>query len=254
MSQAPSMPMFWDAYLADTTHLSTEEHGAYLLLLSAMWRRNGWVPDHDKDNARILGLTPSKWRKIKVRLAGFLIFEDGQITQKNLLKIWKNTQEKIAKNRENGSKGGRPKSNENKDIGKASGSVSDNPNKTIPEPEPEPYTDAEASVVDTAREKLLEAMGLPDGIAGASRFIGGVNDMAEAEKWEKMGIPISQQCEVIRETCVRQRKNNPGWTPHSFKYFTGKMQDLANAKSQSFENNDQEKMERWEKIIAGASK
>ena len=49
MSKAPSMPMYWDAYIADTTHLSTEEHGAYLLLLAAMWRRDGSVPDDDKD-------------------------------------------------------------------------------------------------------------------------------------------------------------------------------------------------------------
>ena len=60
MSKAPSMPMYWDAYLADTTHLSTEEHGAYLLLLAAMWRRDGWVPDDDRDNARIVGLTLAK--------------------------------------------------------------------------------------------------------------------------------------------------------------------------------------------------
>ena len=130
------MPMFWDAYLADTTHLSTEEHGAYLLLLAAMWRRNGWVPDDDRDNARILGMTPAKWRRVKDRLSGFLIFEGGQITQKNLLKIWKITQEKIEKNRENGAKGGRPKSSENKPVGKANGSSADNPNETIPEPEP----------------------------------------------------------------------------------------------------------------------
>src|SRR6056297_1845905 len=124
MSQAPSMPMFWDAYIADTTHLTTEEHGAYLLLLAAMWRRNGWVPDDDRDNARILGLTPSKWRRIKDRLRSLLIFEDGHITQKNLLKIWKKTQEKIETNRQNGSRGGRPKSNKNNDIEKADGSFS----------------------------------------------------------------------------------------------------------------------------------
>jgi uncharacterized protein YdaU (DUF1376 family) len=136
MSQAPSMPMFWDAYLADTTHLSTEEHGAYLLLLAAMWRRNGWVPDDDRDNARILGLTPAKWRRVKDRLRPLLVFEEDHITQKNLLKIWKITQEKIDKNRENGAKGGRPKCNKNNGKPKANGSVSQNPNKTIPEPEP----------------------------------------------------------------------------------------------------------------------
>ena len=137
MSKAPSMPMYWDAYLADTTHLTTEEHGAYLLLLAAMWRRDGTVPDDDRDNARILGLTVGKWRKIKARLEGFLIFRDGQISQKNLRKIWENTQEKIEKNRLNGAKGGRPKSNKNNNMGKPNGFISDNPNETIPEPEPE---------------------------------------------------------------------------------------------------------------------
>jgi uncharacterized protein YdaU (DUF1376 family) len=130
--------MFWDAYLADTTHLSTEEHGAYLLLLAAMWRRNGWVPDDDRDNARILGLTVAKWKRIKDRLSPFLTFEDGHISQKNLLKIWKNTQEKIAKNRQNGAKGGRPKDSKNNSLTKADGSNSVNPNESIPEPEPEP--------------------------------------------------------------------------------------------------------------------
>lgn len=157
MSKAPSMPMYWDAYLADTTHLTTEEHGAYLLLLAAMWRRNGTVPDDDRDNARILGLTVGKWRKVKARIEGFLIFKDGQISQKNLQKIWENTQEKIEKNRLNGSKGGRPKSKENNDIGKPDGFVSDNPKETIPEPEPESLKR------DTKVSPKSESTAMPEG-------------------------------------------------------------------------------------------
>ena len=144
MSKAPSMPMYWDAYLADTTHLTTEEHGAYLLLLAAMWRRDGSVPDNDKDNARILGLSVAKWRKTKSRLASFLIFENDSISQKNLRKIWKKTQEKIQKNKQNGRLGGRPVSSKNKDLAKPNGFDFDNPNESIPEPEP--YIDALASI------------------------------------------------------------------------------------------------------------
>lgn len=136
MSKAPSMPMYWDAYLADTTHLTTEEHGAYMLLLGAMWRRNGRIPDDDKDIARILGMTVAKWKRTKERLSAFLTFSRGEITQQNLLKIWENTQEKIAKNKHNGSLGGRPKSNKNNEIGLSDGYVSQNPIKTISEPEP----------------------------------------------------------------------------------------------------------------------
>lgn len=141
MSKAPAMPMYWDAYLADTTHLTTEEHGAYMLLLAAMWRRNGSVPDDDKDNARILGLTPAKWRKVKVRLMetipGFII-NDGSITQEKLQKTWENTQEKISKNKANGAKGGRAAASKNNDLGRANAKETLKPKASIPEPEPEP--------------------------------------------------------------------------------------------------------------------
>jgi uncharacterized protein YdaU (DUF1376 family) len=88
MSQYPSMPLFVDAYLADTTHLSAEEHGVYLLLLMAMWRRNGWVPEDDKDLARMCCVSRYKWALIKRRLRPMLIFQDGEISQKRLLKLF----------------------------------------------------------------------------------------------------------------------------------------------------------------------
>lgn len=139
MSKAPSMPMYWDAYLADTTHFSTEEHGAYLLLLAAMWRRDGTVPDADKDNARITGLTVRKWKAFKVRLGTMIIIENGHITQQNLQKIWKKTQEKIQKNAANGSLGGKAKSNKINKLDQANATKTLKRNPTIPEPEP--YSD-----------------------------------------------------------------------------------------------------------------
>lgn len=202
MSKAPAMPMYWDAYLADTTHLTTEEHGAYLLLLAAMWRRNGSVPDCDKDNARILGMTPAKWRKIKARLmdtiSGFSA-KDGVITQEKLQKTWESTQEKIDKNRANGAKGGRPKSRENKDLGKANGSVSVNQTESIPEPNPEPEVKREAKASpkkpDSRGSRLSEDWALPKAW-GEWAVDEGMDDLSvrrEAERFRDYWVSVSGQ-------------------------------------------------------------
>ena len=141
MSVAPSMPVFLDAYLADTTHLTTEEHGAYLLLLMAMWRRDGSVPNDDGDLARIVGMTLDQWLLTKKRLASLLIIKRRFISQKRLQKEWNYAKEKRDKNAVNGSKGGRP-SNINNRLAKANGSVSDNPNES---PHTQSHTQEKAS-------------------------------------------------------------------------------------------------------------
>ena len=38
MAQFPALPLWTDAYLADTTHLSDAEHGRYLQIIIHMWR------------------------------------------------------------------------------------------------------------------------------------------------------------------------------------------------------------------------
>lgn len=104
MSKAPAMPFFVDAYLADTSHLTLEEHGAYVMLLMAMWRRDGTIPDDDKDNARILGVSRRKWLVIKERLLPFLEVygpPNGRLlSQKRLQKEWNSCAEYRAKQRE----------------------------------------------------------------------------------------------------------------------------------------------------------
>jgi len=58
MAEFPALPLFTDAYLADTRHLSTEQHGAYLLLLMEAWRRpNTNLPDDDVLLAKLAGLS-----------------------------------------------------------------------------------------------------------------------------------------------------------------------------------------------------
>lgn len=88
MSKRPAaLPLFGDAYLADTTHLTTEEHGAYLLLLIACWRQDDCaLPDDDRKLARITGLTPRKWKSIRSTIIEFFDTENGRISQARLRK------------------------------------------------------------------------------------------------------------------------------------------------------------------------
>lgn len=84
---APAIPFFGDAYMADTRHLSLEEHGAYMLLLMIAWRSADCaLPDDDKRIAQMLGITAPKWRKLKPSIMEFWTLKEGRWTQARLTK------------------------------------------------------------------------------------------------------------------------------------------------------------------------
>lgn len=58
------MPLYIGDYLGDTSRLTTEGHGAYVLLLMDYWR-NGAPPDDDETLASIARLPLPRWRKLR---------------------------------------------------------------------------------------------------------------------------------------------------------------------------------------------
>lgn len=90
MSQAPAMPVFTDALIGDTTHLDTEEFGAYFLILCATWRNNGMpLIDDDARLARICRVGAGRWRtKLRPILMAFFDISSGNWVQKKLEKQW----------------------------------------------------------------------------------------------------------------------------------------------------------------------
>ena len=76
------MPLHIGEYLADTTHLTRDQHGAYLLLLMAYWRRGEALPADDGQLSAMARATVAEWRKMKSIIAAFFEERDGKWFQK----------------------------------------------------------------------------------------------------------------------------------------------------------------------------
>jgi uncharacterized protein YdaU (DUF1376 family) len=89
MTQLPHMPLAIDSYILKTTHLTLEQHGAYMLLLIAAWRVKGvpHLPDDDKILARILGVGAKKWLSLKPVVMSFWDLGADGWTQNRQLEV-----------------------------------------------------------------------------------------------------------------------------------------------------------------------
>jgi uncharacterized protein YdaU (DUF1376 family) len=130
------MPLFVDAFLADTYHLTAEEVGCYLALLMSMWRRNGSVPNDPEELAFTCRMKhkSAKWSKMWRKLEPFFTVDGNRLTQKRLKKEWNYVQELSAKQRANAN----ARWSKNKDLGNATAYA-----KPIPDACPHTHTHKE---------------------------------------------------------------------------------------------------------------
>lgn len=86
------LPLWTDAYLADTTHLDLEHHGAYFLLLMKAWRSSGddvpSLPNDDMFLRNTVSVTQKKWQILKPYVMAFWTLEGDKWTQKKLTEAW----------------------------------------------------------------------------------------------------------------------------------------------------------------------
>jgi uncharacterized protein YdaU (DUF1376 family) len=81
------MPLWTDAYIGDTQHLTNEEHGVYLRLLMFAWRSPDCsLPNDDKRLAIMVGVTGGKWAKLKPIVMAFWTLDGNVWRQKKLTK------------------------------------------------------------------------------------------------------------------------------------------------------------------------
>lgn len=113
MTNTPFMQLYIADYLADTQHLTTEQNGAYLLLLMTMWRSGGSLPNDEKKLARIARVSLKRWHMIANEVMEFFDVDGDVITQKRLVEELQKAVSKSEKRKTSGSLGGIAKSLKN---------------------------------------------------------------------------------------------------------------------------------------------
>lgn len=95
----PYMPLFVADYLGDTSHLTTLEHGAYMLLIMSYWQRGKALSADSKRLASIARMPADEWAAIEPTIAELFVVADGVWSHPRIEKELARAREKSTKAR-----------------------------------------------------------------------------------------------------------------------------------------------------------
>ncbi len=220
------MPFYVGDYLSATGRLTTEQHGAYLLILLDYWK-NGPPPNDDAVLAQIARLTPSAWRKSKATLLGFFEERDGLLIQKRVEQE-RSRAETITEERSKAGKAGAEKrwGKDSKRIANANGlpmanghqndgpsqSQSQGSNEPIAssnedvsaEPPPKPLTKQE--VIDAWQERMV-----PQGFPAIRKMTGQRERQLKARLRDSTLDEWMQAMAALERSAFCRGENDRGW-------------------------------------------
>lgn len=96
MAALPYMQLYIADYLADTMHLSAEEHGAYLLLMFNYWQTGKPIPKNRL--AKIARLTNERWADVEPSLQEFFCDNGEEWVHLRIEEDLASVREKLTKN------------------------------------------------------------------------------------------------------------------------------------------------------------
>lgn len=136
MSAPPYQKFFWGSYHKHTAHLQhAREHGAYLLLIGALWNNGGRLPANDDVLAGYAKLSTKEWLAIKPRLMPMFRVVRGKLTQPRVTEDLDHYKITSCKRKAAGKRGGETTARNRTGNGAANAAVL--PTKPEPESEPE---------------------------------------------------------------------------------------------------------------------
>ncbi|SEP63616.1 Uncharacterized conserved protein YdaU, DUF1376 family [Devosia sp. YR412] len=86
MSERPFMQLYVSDFVGDTLQLSTEQIGAYFLMLIALWNAGGSLPAGEVELARISRMSVKKWRAVSPELLTFFTLDNEILSHARLSK------------------------------------------------------------------------------------------------------------------------------------------------------------------------
>lgn len=215
MSTAPFLQLYVGDYLADTLDLTTEQHGAYLLLLMTMWRHDARLPNDPAKLSRIARVSPRRWHLVWDAIGKFFFEEDGQIGNKRLDQEHQKAVSISQKRSASGAAGAKAKAlkNNNADEANASGLLK---HSQISEPEEK----REPNGSPKKRATRLPDDWQPDEVFAKSEGLSASEVAREADKFRdywrgqagQRGVKLDWQAtwkNWVRKVADDRRKNPP---------------------------------------------
>lgn len=134
MSDTPFMPLWVADFLRDTLDLDAKEVGAYMLILMAMWSRDGKLPNDQKKLQRV-SRCGREWPKVWAAIEHYFTVDGDTISQGRLTRELQKVAAKREVNAQSGARGGRAKALKYNKPALA--------NATVSPKQPEPYSERE---------------------------------------------------------------------------------------------------------------
>jgi|GEM_PF-1275101 len=150
------MPLYVGDYLADTLHLTTRQHGAYLLLLMHAWRNEGFIPHNPEELAAVSRMSGKEWAKDGACILRFFDEDPSgeggyfchQRVMKELAVAEAMTQQRSKAGKASAAKRERERQRDGNEIPTGDGLPLPPRTKPLPSPSPSPDSEAKASGAD----------------------------------------------------------------------------------------------------------
>lgn len=221
MSAKPDawIPLYIADYIADTARFSTEQHGAYLLIIMDYWR-NGSPPDNDRVLAQITCLTPARWKAHRPMIAPKFQISGGVWRHKRIeieLAKARAMQEELSKRGKAGAAARWQKDDSGNGTSNATGNTQAMPSTMLadaPSPSPSQESLPPPSPSHSPPPNAASARGLISK-ALRDRGIKGVTPSTpELDAWVAAGISLETVLEAV--TLARDKKPEPEQIPFGY--------------------------------------